>query len=124
MSNKTRDMLRRKQDNKCFYCLVILLKATKYRLKHTWQFPTVETLDHVIPKIIVPKYINEWMWDNQFNHTVLSCFQCNQNKDRKIPKEWDRMIGPYEYSEKYGWVDTGIIPDVLELNLTMGNVTW
>lgn len=124
MTDKTKKLLRNNQRNRCFYCSIDLILQTPYRLAHVGKFPNMETVDHIIPKSLIPDYILKWIWEFNFNFTVLACYECNKLKGSFIPKQWNNKIGPYEYSTLYGWIDTGKTKYTFAHNLIQGKVTW
>lgn len=100
----TVSMLWKKQAGYCWYCL----EKMNYRRRMA-KSPLDHTIDHFIPKRIIPPEISGYFYSEQTNNPnfVLACFSCNQSKGDSLPENWDGRMGPYQYLEGRGWMWIG-----------------
>jgi hypothetical protein len=100
-----------KQKGKCFYCNVQMRKNGNNKVgSHNQPYPDTATIDHYVPKSIIPKEIIGVFRRRGYKYNpnlVLACFKCNNKKADKIPNNWDGTYGPYKY-QNGGWMWIGI----------------
>ena len=86
-SEEERKQIREQQDNRCFYC--------HEPLQDDGDNPA--TLDHFIPRSLL-RVIQEHITDN----FVYACWDCNQKKGDKTPRDWDGRAGDWQLTQS-GW---------------------
>lgn len=118
MSNELWD----KQEGRCFYCgrEMISYKDSRPRLTG-WLHGWAVTIDHFVPKCLLPPEVADSYYKYEIPsnpNLVLACHTCNTRKGERLPKGWDRNLGPYRLTRKMTWEWTGRM--VWELNVKPG----